>query len=841
MWSLLKSSNSGKSKVGIASVALGLNTQDMLKNYIKIAFRNLWRSKVFSAINLFGLALGIATCLVIMLFVLDELSYDRFHEKADRIVRVVLKGSIQGEKMNEAHVMPPVAQALLADYPEVEEGTRLRRMGTPKVMYGEQTFRKNSLAFVDSNFFQVFTLPLLNGDPSTALTRPNTLVISQSTAQNFFGNEDPMGKVLHLNDRKERYTITGVMEDIPANSHFHFDLFASMASFPEAQNPSWMVSEFFTYLVLPESYDHKKLEAKLPQAVEKYIGPQLQQGMGISMAQFKEAGNELGLILQPLTSIHLHSDLMHELGPGGDMRYVYIFSAIALFMLLIACINFMNLSTAGASKRAKEVGVRKVLGSGQRQLVVQFLTEAMLLSLVALLLGLVFVELSLPFFNDLAGKSLSLSLQYLANPWVLPALLFFGLFVGVLAGSYPAFFLSSFKPVSVLKGSGPLAIGTPGNNSLSLRSGLVVFQFCVSIGLIIGTMVVYEQLAYIQEKKLGYEKDQVLILPDAGLLGDKAEVFRQQLLRDLRVQSVSTSGYLPAGPSYNNNFMIIPNDDVSRQVKTLRYDVDDQYIPTLGLEMVAGRSFSMEFGQDSEAIILNETAAEALGWKEDAIGKTITNTNNEGKKQSFQIIGLVRDFHFRSLHERISPLVMVLGNSRGSIIAKVETKDMGALLASVEQEWSALSSEEPFEYSFMDERFRQTYEAERNTGRMLGVSTGLTIFVACLGLFGLATFTAEQRRKEIGIRKVLGAETATIVALLSKDFLKLVLVAAVIAFPLACYAMHKWLEDFAYRIDIPLWVFLAAGVVAATIAFLTISYQAIKAASANPISNLRTE
>lgn len=811
----------------------------MLKNYFKIAYRNLWRNKVFSAINIFGLAIGIATCLVIMLFVAHELSYDRFHEKADRIVRVVFRGSVQGEQMNEAHVMPPVAQALLADYPEVQEATRLRWMGSPKITYGDKTFRKNSLAFADSNFFQVFTLPLLQGDPATALVRPNTLVISQTTARNYFGNEDPIGKVLHFGDWKESFTVSGVMADIPANSHFQTDILASMGSFPDARDPSWMVSEFYTYLVLPAGYDYKKLEAKLPQVVEKYMGPQLQQAMGISLAQFQEAGNSLGLFLQPLTSIHLHSDLMSALEPGGDIRYVYIFSAIALFMLLIACINFMNLSTAGASKRAKEVGVRKVLGSGQGQLVGQFLTESTMLSLLALLLALVFVKAALPIFNELSGKSLSL--QWGSNLWLLPGLLGFGLLVGILAGSYPAFFLSSFKPVAVLKGSISSAAGGRGKKSLSLRSGLVIFQFCISIALIIGTTVVYQQLQYIQNKKLGYEKDQVLVLPEGWLLGKHAEVFRQLLLQDPRVVSVSISGYLPAGPSWNNNFFVFPNDDASRGVKTLRYEIDDQYIPTLGIEMVTGRNFSTAFGADSTGIILNETAAKALGWEQDALGHTLTSSTNDGERHSFRVIGVVKDFHFKSLHERIAPLVMVRGNANGSVIAKVATEDVSGLLASVKEKWTELSGGEPFDYSFLDERFSQTYESERRVGSMLSIFAGLTIFVACLGLFGLATFTAEQRTKEIGIRKVLGADVTDIVALLSKDFLKLVLIAALIAFPLAWWAMHKWLEDFAYRIDIPLWAFLAASVIAMLLAFLTIGYRAVKAARANPVKNLRTE
>jgi putative ABC transport system permease protein len=804
----------------------------MLKNHFKIAFRSLWRHKAFSAINVFGLAIGMATCLVIMLFVQYELSYDRFHEKGDRIVRVVFRGEVQGEKMNEAHVMPPTAQTLLADYPEVLEATRLRNYGTPRVAYEDKSFREDAFAFVDSNFFQVFTLPFLQGDPRTALLQPNTVVISEAVAQKYFGDEDPIGKVLNFKSFGTSCKITGVMEPVPANSHFHFDIFASMASLPEAREASWLRSEFYTYLVLPEGYDYQQLEAKLPQVVEKYMGPQMQQGMGLSLAQFREKGNDIGLFLQPLTDIYLHSDFMYDLGPRGDIRYVYLFGSIALFMLLIACINFMNLSTAGASKRAREVGIRKVLGSVKGQLVRQFLLESILLTAVSLLLAIILVEMALPVFNDLAGKNLNLPLS--ANLWLVPGLVLFGVFVGVLAGSYPAFFLSSFRPVAVLKGT-----FTAGKKSLGFRSGLVVFQFCISTALILSTTVVYQQLRYIQNAKVGYDKDQVLVLPETWVLGKQEEVFRQLILQDPRVERVSVSGYLPAGPTNNNNFFVYPGEDIAQQVKTLQYEVDDQYIPTLGMQLAAGRNFSKDLATDSAGIILNETAAKAFGWGENALGQTLTNDN--GGKRRYRVIGVVKDFHFRSLHERISPLVMTLGNNTGTLIVKTKTEDIAGLLTSLDKQWTALTAEEPFVYSFLDERFNQTYEAEQKIGRILGISAGLTILVACLGLFGLATFTAEQRTKEIGIRKVLGASVASIVGLLSKDFLKLVLLSNLIAWPLAGWAMQKWLQDFEYRIDLEWWVFGVTGGLALGIALLTVSFQSIKAALMNPVKSLRSE
>ncbi|MBC6989062.1 ABC transporter permease [Hymenobacter sp. BT491] len=804
----------------------------MFRNYIKIAFRNLWRNKAFAAINISGLALGIATCLIIMLFVRNELSYDRYNEKADRMVRVVFRGSVQGEKMKESSVMPPVARTLLAEYPEVEQATRLSLGGAPRITYGDKSFKERDIAMVDSNFFQVFTIPLLQGDPKTALVQPNSIVISRATAQKYFGKANPMGKVLTFKDWNKTYKVTGVFDKVPINSHFHFDIFGSLASVPDAKSSSWMTSNYITYLVLPEGYEYKKLEAKLPQMVEKYLGPQLQQAMGMSFTQFRQKGNDLGLFLQPLTDIHLRSDFTNNLEPGGDVRYVYIFGAIAVFMLLIACINFMNLSTAGASRRAREVGVRKVLGSVKSQLVGQFLLESILLTMIALALALVLIVMALPVFNELAGKELGL--DFTTDPWLVPGLLLFGVLVGILAGSYPAFFLSSFNPVAVLKGK-----FTSGKGSIGLRSGLVVFQFCISIVLIISTTVVYQQLHYIQNKKLGYDKDHVLVLPETWVLGKHAEAFRQLLLQDPRVVSVSTSGYLPAGPSFSNNFFVSTDDNPAQLTKTLRYEVDPQYIPTLGIRLAAGRNFSKAFSTDTAAVILNEMAARTFGWGKNALGHTLSRSDNQGKKRTFRVIGVIRDFHFKSLHEPISPLLMTLGDNSGSVIAKVKTQDIAGLLASLKKQWSSFVPEEPFLYSFMDERFMQTYEAERKIGRILYIFAGLTIFVACLGLFGLATFTAEQRTKEIGIRKVLGASVTNIVGLLSRDFLRLVLIANLVAWPLAWWAINKWLQDFAYRVSIGWWVFALAGVAALLIALLTVSVQATRAAIANPVKSLR--
>ena len=811
----------------------------MLRNYLKIAYRNLLRSKAFSAINIVGLSFGLATCLIIGLFILDELSFDRFHEKADRIVRVTFRANMSGNKINESNVMPPTAKTLQRDYPEVLEATRLRQGRAFILAKDDKVFKENGVAFVDSNFLQVFTFPLVKGNPKTALFRPNTLVISEKMAQKYFGDEDPIGKTLKSKNYDELLQVTGVMAEWPTHSHFHFDFLIAMAGLDEAKVDSWMQSEFYTYLVLPEGYDYQKLQAKLPRVVEKYMGPEVKQAFGMNYAEFRQKGNELGLQLQPLTDIHLHSDFDYDLGPSGDVRYVYIFGAIALFMLLIACINFMNLSTAGASKRAREVGIRKVMGSEKSTLVGQFLLESIMLTAVALVLAVGLVWLALPFFNNLADKNLTLS--FTAMPWLLPGLLLLGLVVGILAGSYPAFFLSSFKPISVLKGGSNAGRFASGRRSIGLRGTLVVVQFCISIILIVGTTVVYQQLQFIQNVKLGYDKEQVLVLQGTYRLGQNEQLFRKQLMQDSRVVDATVSGYVPAGPTFNNNFMVYGDDKVNEFTKGIRYDVDENYIPTLGMTMAAGRNFSSEFGTDSSAIILNETAAREMGWGKDAIGHTVTRPNNDGTKATYRVIGVVKDFNFKSLHERITPLMMTLGHNGGAILAKVKTRDLPALITSVEKQWKALVADEPLEYSFLEENFNATYRAEQKTGQILGLFAGLTIFVACLGLFGLATFTAEQRTKEIGVRKVLGASVTSVVALLSKDFLKLVAISIVIASPMAWYAMQFWLQDFAYKIDISWWVFALAGLLAVVIALLTVSFQSVKAALMNPVESLRSE
>jgi putative ABC transport system permease protein len=811
-----------------------LNNYGMYKSYFKIGWRNLLRNKGLFAINTTGLALGIATCLIIMLFVVDELSFDRYNEKAERIVRIVLNGKVNGEIIKEAVTPAPVAAALKNEFPEVEMGTRLRRFGTPKIIYKNTTYRNSKLAFVDPNFFEVFTLPFIKGNPAKALTEPHTIVITADEALKYFGSEDPINKLLEFKDTGEQFKVTGVIKNIPTNSHFHFDVFASMEGLADAKENNWMASNYFNYVVLAKGTDFNTFENKLPEIIAKYMGPQIIQ-MGMSFEKFKENGNEVGLSVQPITDIHLYSDFssQSELEAGGDVKSVYIFGAVALFMLLIACINFMNLSTAGATKRHKEIGVKKVLGSQKSQLIQQFLTESFISISVSMILAALLVAIALPLFNQLSGKALDASLLF--SPKVLAALFLLILFITLFAGSYPSFFLSSITPISALKNK----VSTSGGKGI--RSGLVVFQFVVSAGLILSIIIVNQQMSFIQNKKIGYDKNQLLVLRDSYLLGNKEKAFMNMISNDSRVESVSMSAFVPAGPTDSNMTAVYPDQQPEAIRRTLVYNIDENYLATMGMELVGGKNFSKIPANDSLNVIINETAAKIFGLGVNPIGQTLTvRVGNNGENRNLTVIGVVKDFHFRSLHESIAPLIM-LNNSYGGLIIRTKTKEMAGLLASLEDKWKTFNAEEPFSYALLDELYNETYLAEQKMGDILKIFGLLTIFVACLGLFGLITFTAEQRVKEIGIRKVLGANVGEIVSLLSKDLLILIAISFVIAFPLGFYLMNKWLQDFAYRIDIQWWMYLLAGFITLFIALFTMSFKTIKSALANPVKSLKSE
>lgn len=807
----------------------------MLKNYLKVALRNLWKYKGYSAINIFGLAAGLAICLLILLFVMDETGYDKFNKKADRIYRLDGDLKFGGNHFVLAVGPDPLGPTLKNDFPQVEQYVRLRNDGGFRVKKGSENVQENSVIYADSTLFDVFTLPLLAGDAKTALVDPASVVITEDVAKKYFNSTDVIGKAFTINDTATR-RITAVMKNIPSQSHFRFDFFLPLSSLEESRQNNWLSNNFNTYVVLREGANVASLQKALQAFVDKYVGRQANQFLGITFDEFKKAGNFDRYELMPLANIHLQSDKTAELGINGNLQSVYLFSAIALVILLIACVNFMNLSTARSAARAKEVGVRKVLGSQKKALIAQFLSESLLLSFLSLLLALLIARLLLPFFNNVAGKEMELGL--FSKPWLAPSALLLVLIVGLLAGSYPSFYLSSFQPSVVLKGKA--AGGFKGSR---LRSALVVFQFAVSIVLMVATVVIYLQLQYIRNRNIGYNREGVLVVKNTNALGEHAKTFKDELLNQKEVEGVTVTGFLPTG-DYRSDSPLYPDASLDQKtaVSMQTWYVDEGYIPTLNIGLAKGRNFSAGMPTDSSAVIINEAAAKLLGFN-DPLNKKLYYLTSLQRKESkpYEVIGVMKDFNFNSLRRKVTPMVLFLGTDKGSVAVRFKATDVSSLVATVEKEWKAVVPNQPFAYSFMDEDFNNIYQREQRVVKIAIGFSVLAILIACLGLFGLVTYAAEQRTKEIGIRKVLGASAANIVNMLSKDFLKPVLIAMVIAFPLAWWSMNKWLQDFAYRTTLDWTVFLLAGLCAAGIALLTVSFQAIKAALANPVKNLRTE
>lgn len=819
----------------------------MIKNYITLALRNFRKNRLYSFLNVTGLAVGMAACLLIALFVTHELGYDRWNPNADRIVRPVSDINFGGNHYELAVVASVVGPDLARALPEVQQWCRFRQYGSYLVRrdgQAQQNIREEDVLTVDSSFFEIFPLKVLEGDPARCLKQPNTVAISRSRAEKYFSAPQlALGQTLLL-ENKERWQVTAVYEDMPVNSHFRADLLLSMNGNEEVKNapPFWAANNNWqTYVLLHKGVDKKAFAQKFETLARENLSVTVQQLFGGTLEDFEKTGQYARYSLQNLPDIHLYSDLQVELAPNGSIRYVWIFSAIAAFILLIACINFMNLSTARSAHRAKEVGVRKALGSGRGALMRQFLSESVLLSAFAVVLAVLLAALVLPWYRDLSGRDLNM-------PWGQP-LFWLSLLgatgaVGLMAGSYPAFFLSAFNAIRVLKGQVLGGIGRGGN----FRSLLVVFQFSTSVALIIATLLVFRQLNYIQSKKLGFDKSQTLILDDAYALGDKIYTLKQEMLRHPAIENVTVSGYLPVPSNRSDDtFSKSRSFDKDNAVSMQYWRVDSEYVPTMGMEIVAGRNFDPARPADSSCILINETAARLWGYPNPIDQKVYTlnapPTANM-KPEDFSeltVIGVVKDFHYSSLRDDIGALCLQLGKSRGLAAFRFKGSDAAAVTKALEKQWKALSPDQPFSVRFMDEAFARVYRAEQRIGQIAGIFALLSILISCLGLFGLAAFEAEQRTKEIGIRKVLGASVAGITGLLAKDFLKLVLVAIVIATPLAWYFMQRWLQDFAYRIDIPWWLFVLAGLTAVAIAFLTVGFQSVRAARANPVQSLRSE
>ena len=798
----------------------------MLNNYLKVAVRNILRHKIYTTINITGLSVGMACTILILLWVQYELSYDRYHENADQIYRLGLKLQTSKIKESIASNGVPAGPIFEKRFPEVLKACRFRKEESIAVVqYKERKFFEEHIFYADNSVFDIFSFTMISGDPKSALETAYSVVITENMAKKYFGKEDPIGKIITINN-EYNVTVTGVIKNIPANSHFTFNMLLSIETsdpwFEKAMG-HWLLNiHNYTYLLLPKKFDIKELEKKFPALIEEYLGDAL-----------KAIGGSVELFLQPLTSIHLHSNLKWEIGANGDIVYVYVFSTIAVLILVIACITFMNLSTARSANRAQEVGVRKSLGAHHGNLINQFFVESILLSFVSVIIALCLVELSLPSFQSLSDGYLDT--QYMSTSLIILGCIGLMIIVGLIAGSYPAFFLSAFQPIPVL--TGRLKAGTAGS---LLRNILVLFQFIISISLIIALAIIFAQLKYMKDKKLGFTKEHVVIIRlTDNAMRRSIEKIKERLKSYHGILNVAASNYLPGQGFWMK--IIVPQGSYLDQTESIgRIRIDSDFISTMDIKLVAGRNFSKRFSTgQSDLIIVNETATKQWGW-DDPIGKTIQVLDDRPITKT--IIGVVRDFHTESLHKKIAPVFFEFAPSSSRYLSiQIRPDNIPNTMRYLEKTLNQIDPMLPFDYAFLDETFNRNYKAEEKLTEIFIYFALLAIFIACLGLFGLASFTTEQRTKEIGIRKALGASVSEIIFMLSKEFTKWVLLANIIAWPFAYFAMNRWLQNFAYRIRIGIDTFIIAAILAAGIALLTVIYQVLKAARANPVEALRYE
>ncbi len=833
----------------------------MFLNYLHVAFRNIKKDKISSVINIAGLAVGITCFLTLSLFILDELSFDRFYKNSDRIYRVYIEQLISGKENNNSKTPGLLGPELARQFPEVQNFTRIGYFGQYLFRYKDKVFSQGNIYGVDSSFFDVFSLQFIQGNPKTALTKFNTLVLTETAAKKYFGDENPIGKTLiveksykadYLNqvenyhDKSENFLITGLIKDFPTNSHFSTEFLTSMSTYEI--NRYWLDLWYSTYIVLREGTNPGDFEQKLEKVVDDNIGPLVESIAGISLKEFLATGNKYEYHLQPLNSIYLRSsrdygiDMNTEWAQekSSDIAYTYIFSAVALFILLIAIINFMNLATARSERRAKEVGIRKTLGSNKLNLILQFISEAIIMSGLSVLIALALLEIILPSFNNLVGKELGLNL--FSSFYILPVLIGFILIIGILAGSYPAFYLSSFQPVDVLKNV------KKGSRKSYTRSALVIFQFAVSITLIIGTIIIKNQLDYIQNKNLGFNKEHLFSIMNANVLGSRTETFKQEILKNPKILSATNSSQMFRAGVPGSGYLF--NKKTGTDPTVFQYvEADYDFLKTYQIKLKEGRFFSKDFSTDTTAVLINESAAKLFqesipSGDNNPVGKELTRIGREGWAKTFSIIGVIKDFNYESLHRKIRPLAIHLypENQFANVFTiRIASSDIKNTLRYIEGTWKKFADNEGMWSRFVDENIARLYKTEENTSFVITVFSTLAIFIACLGLFGLAAFVTEQRTKEIGIRKVLGASVTEILLILSKEFAVWVLISNIIAWPIAYYIMKNWLENFAFRINIDFAAFIISGVIALIIALLTISLHAVKASLANPVNSLRNE
>ena len=806
----------------------------MFKNHFLSIIRNTKKNILFSGLNITGLSIGIATALVITLFIIDEFKYDQFHVKGSSIYRIAM---YNGEDFHNPLTPMPLGPLLSKEFPEIKDAVRIykNRTNSQLIKYNEKAFYEKECIYADSSFFNLFSFPLLQGNPNTALTQPNTVVITESAAHKYFGEEDPVGKLLQVNN-KTSFQVTGVMKDIPRHSHLHFDFLFSFASMEQQHKDNWLIPFMFTYILVPDKIAAKNIEPKLTAFAVQHMNPQIKEALGISFEQLlKKDNQQYRLYLQGLTDIHLRSNLKVELEPNGDIKNIYIFGIVAFLVLLLACINFINLFTAMAASRTKEISVRKMIGATHKQLIKQFLLESIFYCFVATSIALVIVIVGLPYINILLGKNISLPDNILL--W-LSLLLFFTLVIGTVSGSYPAFYLSRIQPMSLLK---KFSIG----KSFDVRKILVVTQFIICCGLIICISIIYQQLDYMQKKDLGFDKDQLVTIPIRGSMDAlKKSQLKNELLQNPSVLDVTMANYAPGEEAYENQDIFLPENSPSKQGVPLWYiNGDFDFAKTMKISFIAGRNFSENLLLDSSAYLINETAAKQLGWTAvSAIGKKISSFDGPGKTIPKMVIGVIKDFQFENFTMAVKPMIIgVDPHYWRKYIVRLNPRNISNTLAFLKVKWAEYRSEYPFEYTFLDDSFGNFWQKEKVLVKLASVFTTIAIIIACLGLFALSIFISNQRIKEIGIRKILGASVANIISLFSKDFLKLIFIAFMIAAPIAWYTMHNWLQNFAYRIDISWQVFLFSGCIALLIALVTISFQAIKTAVINPIKNLRSE
>jgi putative ABC transport system permease protein len=808
----------------------------MFKNFFTNAFRSMRKKRGYIILNVGGLAIGLTSFLFITLYVVHELSYDRFHKNYENIYRLKVVGRMAGGVLDQAVTAAPMAQAMLNDYPEVLHAARVTRLGAWLIIFGDNKFNEDGVLFADSTFFSVLDFKLLKGDPKTALVRPRSIILTEEYVKKYFGNQDPMGQRMIVEADTILYTVTGVVQNVPDNSHIKFDMLASMSTYPDmANNQNWVSHNFYTYIVVNDGTEKSALQDKFQGMLTKYVGPQLQQILGYSIDDFRKAGNEFSYVMEPLKDIHLKGATQYNLEPMGSITTVYIFAVIALLILIIAIINYVNLATARSAGRAKEVGIKKVAGVNKSGLISQFLGESVIIVTIAAVVAVLLVYALTPFFNQLIGKELSVSL--FDNVTGILSLVALVIVVGISAGFYPAFVLASFNPVEVLKGT-----LNPGSMSKKFRGLLVVLQFTVSIVIIIGSIIVYSQLNFMTKKDLGFKKENLVIIRRPDAFFRQLEPFRDQLLQIPGVEKAGFSRQVP-GTNFSNNAFFNDEDPEKKTYLLQQAQVSLDFPQALGVQLLEGRFFSREYSTDSTSVLINEAAVRSLGLK-DPVGKNILQPRGPQQFQKLKIIGVMKDFNITSIHKAIDPVCFtVMGGGGGDQYATVRLtgNDIPATIRAIEQKWQTFTTMQPFQYEFFSDTWDHLYTSEMKTGKIFILFSVLAVFIACLGLLGLMTFITNKRTREIGIRKTYGASIQVVLRLLSREVVYLILISSLIAYPVAYFGSKYWLNGFASKVNISPLVYIIATVVALVIGWLSISYQTIKAASYNPASALRIE